>query len=172
MTEQDLTPMTVADLIDYLRRLKADSAAVFLYQDLDRKPLTLSQMDDMTEDGGYLDINVPENGIDELLYALERIASIRHGGRNADKWLIREMRYLARTALIKVKSVQSAQYIPIQSLTEEQAREWLIANDQEASEFWRDSNSGGLVEAVRENLADFGQGSQLGSIIVINEVAA
>lgn len=41
-------------------------------------------------------------------------------------------------------------------MTEDEARNWLVANDKEAAEFWREHQSGCLVEAVSENLRDFG----------------
>ena len=42
------------------------------------------------------------------------------------------------------------------SMTPEEAREWLIRNDPEAAAHWRAVDASGLVEAVGENLRDFG----------------
>lgn len=44
----------------------------------------------------------------------------------------------------------------IKKLTDEQAREWLINNDPEGAQHWRNEDAAGLVEAVRENCESFG----------------
>ena len=41
-------------------------------------------------------------------------------------------------------------------LTNEQARQWLMANDKEAMVFWRDSEAHNLQQGVADNLFDFG----------------
>ena len=48
-----------------------------------------------------------------------------------------------------------------QELTEEEARVWLMANDKEDSDFWRHYEEGKLVEAVGDNLRDFGDADGL-----------
>lgn len=42
------------------------------------------------------------------------------------------------------------------TLTDDEARNWLVVNDKEAAEFWRDQPQEVLIEAVGENLRDFG----------------
>lgn len=54
----------------------------------------------------------------------------------------------------------------IDDLTNEQAREWLIMNDSEAADCWRNCYPIDLKKAVRENLQQFGEEDQDGSIIV------
>lgn len=54
----------------------------------------------------------------------------------------------------------------LSTLSPEEARQWLIANDREAAEFWKQQDPGGLVAAVKDNLSSFGYDEQLGQIYV------
>lgn len=55
--------------------------------------------------------------------------------------------------------------VHINNLTNQQAMEWLLINDPEGSHIWEKATSG-LVEAVQENLRDFGHDNQDGEIFV------
>ena len=67
---------------------------------------------------------------------------------------------------IDLQMSQGAVVYKISELTEEMARQWLMDNDYEAAEFWSNQPEGGLVEAVRDNLRDFGKSGQAGNFVV------
>lgn len=58
----------------------------------------------------------------------------------------------------------------LSDLTPAAAKEWLIANDSEvASKFWRACSDKDLINAVKNNLRDFGYKNQSGKIIITKE---
>ncbi len=56
--------------------------------------------------------------------------------------------------------------IPVVQLTNEQARQWLIANDGEGEDYWRMAEGDDFVDAVMENLLDYGYENQTGDIMI------
>ena len=78
-------------------------------------------------------------------------------------------KYNESTESVILEGMSMAKQINIKDLTPEQALEWLVANDSEASEYWKSLPvNGDLVTCVWENLRDFGAGvdSQSGDIFV------
>ena len=57
---------------------------------------------------------------------------------------------------LKVTKPQSTTTKPHTDMTQGQAKQWLIENDREAADFWRDEANGDFVLAVGDNLRDFG----------------
>lgn len=58
-------------------------------------------------------------------------------------------------------------FVDLSDMTNELAREWLMENDIDARDYWAATPNANLVEAVADNLKDFGYDAQLGNIIVL-----
>lgn len=58
--------------------------------------------------------------------------------------------------------------ITLDQLTESLARTWLMNNDREARDYWS-TCSGDLVNAVKDNLSDFGYDNQLGDVVIVRK---
>lgn len=52
-----------------------------------------------------------------------------------------------------LKEEEIKKYLP---LTEEDARQWLLQFDKEGQEIWQNCKAEGLIDAVKDNIKDFG----------------
>lgn len=78
-----------------------------------------------------------------------------------DTQIFRILRYRAPT-VVPVS-------ISISRLTARDARTWLVNNDAEAAHFWQGTqNKNSLIQAVEDNLEDFGIGCQSGNVILVS----
>lgn len=60
-----------------------------------------------------------------------------------------------------------SQHIALSRLTASQAKLWLVSNDGDASQFWLNVfGKKALIDAVEDNLANFGIKTQSGSVII------
>lgn len=59
-------------------------------------------------------------------------------------------------------------FVKYENLTNEQARQWLVANDQEAAQFWAKEGLSGadLRPAVADNLREWGHDNQDGPLLI------
>ena len=56
----------------------------------------------------------------------------------------------------------------IAEITEDEARQWLIANDPEGATIWKDPViKCGLIDAVYDNLCNFGDEEQSGDLRIV-----
>lgn len=59
--------------------------------------------------------------------------------------------------------------IRMSRLTARDARTWLVSNDAEAALYWQGAHhKSSLIQAVEDNLEDFGIGCQSGNVILVS----
>lgn len=57
---------------------------------------------------------------------------------------------------------------PLSEITPAQAKQWLIDNDSEGASHWHlQPETAALIDAVRDNLQDYGTASQNGDLIIV-----